>query len=95
VTPFARQALPRFDAKGGVAQMLLSAPEVHLTGLPRRHDAQAARPLRRTRKQLELLDRAVLDPASPGWPDCYVVVSVAATGATQLTHGPGSVVVTR
>ena len=31
------------------------------------------------------------DPPAPGWPDCYVLLSIAADGSTHVTPGPGSV----
>lgn len=96
VTPFSSANLPRFDttAKGGVARMLRSTTTVHLTGLPRALGTQSGLAQRLTRRQLERLGGAELDPQTPGWPDCYVIVSVAANGSTRLVHGPGSVQVT-
>ncbi len=94
VTPYSRERLPRFDDGDGVHQMLGYAEEVHLTGLPRRHDAQpAAHPLHERRAALHALRDQALDPVTPGWPDCFVIASVSLDGTTTLTHGPGSVVV--
>ena len=94
VTPFARENLPRFDDGDGVHQMLGYAEEVYLTGLPRAHASQAAsQPLHERRSVLHALDKEPIDPTTPGWPDCFVIASVTPSGATTLTHGPGSVVV--
>lgn len=94
VTPFAREGLPRFDDGDGVHQLLDRADQVHLTGLPRAHASQpASQPLHERRSVLHALGKQPLDPTTPGWPDCFVVASVAPSGATQMSHGPGSVVV--
>lgn len=94
VTPFASSNLPRFDRDGGIARMLDTVDLVNLTALPRAHADQPGTPLRLTRRQLERLGDAELDPPVPGWPDCYVIFSIAADGSTRLAHGPGSVQVT-
>jgi hypothetical protein len=91
MTPFASSNLPRFDASGGIARMLATVDTVHLTALPRAYEQQGAAIRRLTRRQLERLGDAELDPPAPGWPDCYVILSIAADGSTRLTHGPGSV----
>jgi len=93
VTPFASSNLPRFDTTnaGGVARMLRSTTTVHLTGLPRALGTQSGLAQRFTRRQLERLGDAELDPQTSGWPDCYVIVSIAASGSTKLVHGPGSI----
>lgn len=94
VTPFASSNLPRFDPAGGIARMLQTADTIHLTGLPRAYGQQGGAVQRYTRRQLEALGDEELDPPVPGWPDCYVIVSIAADGSTRLTHGPGSVQIT-
>lgn len=94
VTPFASSNLPRFDSGGGIARMLATVDTVHLTGLPRAYTAQGGAPQHLTRRQLERLGDAELDPPVPGWPDCYVILSVAADGTSRLIHGPGSVQIT-
>jgi hypothetical protein len=53
--------------------MLATVDAVHLTGLPRAYTAQGSTPQRLTRRQLERLGDAELDPPMPGWPDCYVI----------------------
>lgn len=94
VTPFARERLPRFDDGDGIHQMLDHAERVHLTGLPRKHSSQpASQPLHERRGALLALGDEPLDAVTPGWPDCFVIASIAPDGATTLTHGPGSVVV--
>ncbi len=93
VTPFARSNLPSFNASGGVARMLEQSPQVYLTGLPRAHTRQPATSLTRTRQELEVLGKSELDPVTPGWPDCFVAVSIDALGAAHVTVGPGTVVV--
>jgi hypothetical protein len=94
VTPFASSNLPRFDRAGGMARMLATVDTVHLTALPRAYSAQGGRPQRLTRRQLERLGEAELDPPVAGWPDCYVILSISANGSSRLVHGPGSVQVT-
>ena len=94
VTPFASSNLPRFDTAGGIARMLAAVHTVHLTGLPRAYSAQGGIPQRLTRRQLERLGDAEIDPPVPGWPDCYVLLSIAADGTSRLVHGPGSVQIT-
>jgi hypothetical protein len=94
LTPFASSNLPRFDTAGGIARMLATVDTVHLTGLPRAYTAQGSTPHRLTRRQLERLGDAEIDPPVPGWPDCYVVLSIAADGTSRLVHGPGSVQIT-
>jgi hypothetical protein len=91
VTPFASSNLPRFDASGGIARMLATVDTVHLTALPRAYGQQGGGAQRLTRRKLERLGEAELDPPVPGWPDCYVILSIAADGSTRLAHGPGSV----
>lgn len=86
--------LPRFDKTGGIARMLATVDAVHLTALPRAYTAQVGTPQRLKRRQLERLGDAEIDPPAPGWPDCYVVLSVAADGSARLDHGPGSVQIT-
>jgi hypothetical protein len=96
VTPFARENLPRFDDNEGIHEMLAYTDRVHLTGLPRRHDKQGARaPLLARRSELRTLGKIKVDPVTPGWPDCFVIISVKPSGTISLSHGPGSVVVRR
>jgi hypothetical protein len=40
-------------------------------------------------------DWMVIDPLTPGFPDCWVMLEVEKTGAPTIVHGRGSVVVTR
>jgi beta-lactamase superfamily II metal-dependent hydrolase len=94
ITPFASSNLPRFDPAGGIARMLTTVDRVHLTALPRAYTAQAGTPQRLTRRQLERLGDTEIDPPIPGWPDCYVILSIAADGSVRFEHGPGSVQVT-
>jgi hypothetical protein len=94
VTPFASSNLPRFNNAGGIARMLTTVDRVHLTALPRAYTAQVGAPQRLTRQQLERLGDAELDPPIPGWPDCYVILSIAADGSARFEHGPGSVQIT-
>lgn len=94
VTPFASSNLPRFDSAGGIARMLATVHTVHLTALPRAYTAQAGTPQRLTRRQLERLGDTEIDPPVPGWPDCYVILSIAADGTARFVHGPGSVQIT-
>lgn len=94
VTPFASSNLPRFDQTGGIARMLAVVDRVHLTALPRAHGQQGGSGQRLTRRQLERLGDLELDPPVPGWPDCYVLLSIAPSGSTRVTHGPGSVELT-
>lgn len=94
VTPFARERLPRFDEGDGVHQMLGYSEQVHLTGLPRKHSSQPAhQPLHERRTALLALGDEPLDAVTPGWPDCFVIASIAPDGATAVAHGPGSVIV--
>ena len=96
VSPFASRDLPRFGAKEGVGRLLAVAPEVHLTALPRDHDGQAGTPLRIKRSTLARRGKGwEIDPPTPGFPDCWVMLEVAKTGAPKIVHGRGSVVVTR
>lgn len=96
VTPFASRDLPRFGAKEGVGRLLAVAPEVHLTALPRDHDRQAGTPLRVRRSALARHGKSwAIDPPTPGFPDCWVMLEVEKTGAPTIVHGRGSVVVTR
>ncbi len=94
VTPFASSNLPRFDTTGGIARMLATVDTVHLTALPRAYAAQGGAPQRLTRRQLERLGDAEIDPPVHGWPDCYVLLSIVANGSSRLVHGPGSVQIT-
>lgn len=94
VTPFASSNLPRFDKTGGIARMLATVDTVHLTALPRAYTAQVGTPQRLTRRELERLGDAEIDPLVHGWPDCYVMLSIAADGSARLDHGPGSVQIT-
>jgi hypothetical protein len=95
VTPFATQDLPRFDREGGVARLHEHAATVHLTGLPRGHDAQPGAPLRLKRSQLARRRRDwEPDPVTPGFPDCWIMVELSSTAARRrVVHGIGSVAV--
>lgn len=96
VTPFASQGLPRFGAGQGVGKLLTATTAVHLTALPRDHEGQAGKPLRVRRSALARRGKDwAIDPPTAGFPDCWVMVEVARTGAPRIVHGRGSVVVTR
>lgn len=97
VTPYASKDLPRFDRGGGIAVLHEHAATVHLTGLPRGHDAQPGAPLKLKRSQLARRRRDwEPDPITSGFPDCWIMVELSARPARRrAVHGPGSVAVAR
>lgn len=95
VTPFAVQDLPRFDRDGGIIRLHEHAATVHLTGLPRGHDAQPGAPLKLKRSQLARRRRDwEPDPVTPGFPDCWIMVELSSEPARRrIVHGIGSIAV--
>lgn len=96
ITPFASKELPRFDDGGGVALHHVSAPEVHLTSLPRPHALQGGAGATRLRRSaLASHPETTMDPPVTGFPDCFVAIEWDSTGQPTLHHGPGSVILLR
>ncbi|WP_238641414.1 MBL fold metallo-hydrolase [Halorhodospira halophila] len=108
ITPWNRGAgLPRYDDGEGLDQALAFCPEIHLTGLPIRHDLQGHVPYHTTREAL----RDGLDPSpverqlaggltlafhhDAGPLSHYVAAGFDENGRRQdIQHGAGTVVVT-
>jgi hypothetical protein len=96
VAPFASKDLPKFSLGGGLDQLLAHVPFVNLTALPRPHAAQSARHHEIAIETLRPDGRHLaFDPVTSGFPDCYVLVELAASGSTRVIRGPGSVRVVR
>lgn len=82
---------PDFSRGGGLDRLLQRQSPISLTGLPRRHAAQAGEPWLTTRGDLEAAPHIELDPPARGFPDCFVMVTLSRDGPPILHHGPGSV----
>jgi hypothetical protein len=67
---------------------------ISLTGLPRKHELQRGTPWKTLRSDLKQSPDIELDPPAPGFPDCFVMVSLPAVGPPHIAFGPGSVQVT-
>jgi hypothetical protein len=106
LTPFSRQRVPRFDDGEGVDWMLQRVGEVHMTGLPQRHDLQNQVPFRVSRRDLlrgkppaageRLPDGRFVAylPDSPAVHSCWVMAAFRPGGSiAALEHGPGSMIV--
>lgn len=106
VTPYGRQQVPRFEDGQGVAWMLRHVDEVHMTGLPQRHDLQAAAPYRVARR--DLLDgtppkvgrrlpdgrHVTYKAPEPKIDSCWIMAAFRRDGTVAtVEHGPGSLVV--
>lgn len=96
-TPFASGELPRFDHAGGVAHLHKTGAEVHLTGLPRAYSGQGGLGGQRIpRAKLAANARSLrLDPPVTGFPDCFVAIEWDVAASPTLSHGAGSVIVTK
>lgn len=105
-TPFEKQRLPRADDTGsdgapeGLSRILTFVDQVALTALPFRHDREAERPCRTSRRQLRDQTHPVRQPQaslpeSDAALERHVIVGFDPRGAVvQMIYGPGSVVVT-
>jgi hypothetical protein len=89
VTPFASQRLPRFEATGGVNELQRTAPDVHLTALPRPYAKQGGAGARIPRTQLAAQPELQLDPKVAGFPDCFVAIEWTKDGGTRPTRSRG------
>ena len=109
-TPYSKgHKLPSFEDGGGMARHLKSVANVHLTGLPVKHDLQSKTPFAATRQDLR--DGKAPAPVTESLPGgltatlandfpvdesfpCYVAFSFADNGdLIAMHHGAGSVVV--
>lgn len=93
-TPYASSGLPRFVAGTGAHRVVSLGGTAYLTGLPRRHERQSGQPERRTLAELSAHGAITFRPATSGFPDCYVLVTIPPEGgAPVVTQGPGSICV--
>ena len=104
VTPYSlKSGLPRFEDGEGMTILLDHEETVHLTGLPVRHSRQSDEPCETTRRDLLngihpqplafSLPGGITGTSIPTEPvdlACYLGVSLDATGARNIFHGPGS-----
>jgi hypothetical protein len=92
IAPYSPSWLPRFSPGEGAHRVVSHGGTSYLTGLPRRHVEQSGRSEERLLAELADHDAITFSPATTGFPDCYVLVSIPPDGgAPEVTQGPGSI----
>jgi beta-lactamase superfamily II metal-dependent hydrolase len=92
IVPYNRSDLPSFAPGGGIDRILGRGGTTYATGLPRPHDRQSGQLEARSIAELRAHDTLMFTPPTPGFPDCYVAVSLPPGGGPpHIERGVGSV----